>query len=548
MVLNVSRRLSVSSAVSAVGGRRKSVTSLNFSVTPSLRKLSTSQLALPQLDVIVVGSARSGKQSLIDVYNVEEFAHLLQRTNVHNGQKIKIPQIKLEGKNYRWNVIKERDIDDIVYRGSLPSSLSAIIFVFKVNDAKSFIEITKTIAASYDILRSFHIPMLLVGTCCDHDSATSSRKINDLCDKFSLQYIPTSAKRQENVKHVFDTILSLVIFKKLHYDRFTTIRDSTKDKFITLIMKDDVSSLKRLLINSKTPCDQIKDGWSLIHFSAWQGSIDTAKLFIQMEPVCVNCGDRNGLTPLHIASRMGHLKFITFLIDNGADVFIKDLKQNDASVSSFESARKIIIETQALYISNQKLFVNNIPSEPISKNISFLNLSYSNLSVIPDAILSCSELQQLILSNNSISNINLDFTKLRKLRTLCLSSNEILTLPGSITSLERLELLDLRSNKISGISPEIGTMKYLRSLLLGHNFIRSLPNDIVELEETLQILELYGNPLNTIPEHAKPKLGQNRVDDLARLFLYLQSISTNGQEEYNRVKIMFLGDGNVGKT
>lgn len=67
----------------------------------------------------------------------------------------------------------------------------------------------------------------------------------------------------------------------------------------------------------------INDGFSLLHLATLLEKFEAAKYLIHKK-VPVNACDKWGRTPLHCAMEDGNLQIIQYLIDNGADVTIKD--------------------------------------------------------------------------------------------------------------------------------------------------------------------------------------------------------------------------------
>lgn len=91
---------------------------------------------------------------------------------------------------------------------------------------------------------------------------------------------------------------------------------------------------------SETPKD--------IHIAAESGDLDTVRLMLE-QGVDVNLRDRNGNTPLFLASRWGHFQVAQFLVQCGADVNIKCAK---GSTPLWAAANKKAIEIIHLLLEN----------------------------------------------------------------------------------------------------------------------------------------------------------------------------------------------------
>lgn len=81
------------------------------------------------------------------------------------------------------------------------------------------------------------------------------------------------------------------------------------------------------------------------------------------------------------------------------------------------------------------------------------------------------------------------------LTALHISDNNLSRLPPDISKLPHLVYLNLSSNKLRSLPAEIGNMVSLRELLLNNNLLRVLPYELGRLFQ-LQTLGLKGNPLS----------------------------------------------------
>lgn len=136
-----------------------------------------------------------------------------------------------------------------------------------------------------------------------------------------------------------------------------------------------------------------------------------------------------------------------------------------------------------------------------------VDLSFNHLSgTLPPDFASCSSLQSLNVSNNSLSG---EFpaetlTSMSELKKLVLSYNNLTgTLPDSVSKLGNLELLDLSSNSISGSIPKElcqDPKKSLKELYLQNNqFAGVIPPSLSNCSQLI-LLDLSFNYLTgTIP-------------------------------------------------
>jgi internalin A len=132
-------------------------------------------------------------------------------------------------------------------------------------------------------------------------------------------------------------------------------------------------------------------------------------------------------------------------------------------------------------------------------NLQTLNLSSTQISVIPDSIAQLVNLQTLFLNNNQISVIPDSIAQLVNLQTLVLSSNQISVIPDSIAQLSNLQSLFLQDNQISVIPDSIAQLVNLQTLYLSGNQISVIPDSIAQLVN-LQMLSLSINQISVIPD------------------------------------------------
>lgn len=213
-----------------------------------------------------------------------------------------------------------------------------------------------------------------------------------------------------------------------------------------------------------------------------------------------------------------------------------------------------------------------------------LDLSNNEISDLPQEIFGLGNLTRLDLSKNSLSLIPAEIGQLKSLEYLDLSGNKLTYLPDSIFQLTNLKELRFSSNKISQLSSEIGRLRELDLIYCNNNLLSTLPNEITLLEKlgslhaennnivrlpegidklrALVILDLEGNSLSSLPPEIQnlKNLGKldlrennlpipieilNNLWDSKSIFAsYFVKLS----KPLSEVKILFVGQGSVGKT
>lgn len=94
-----------------------------------------------------------------------------------------------------------------------------------------------------------------------------------------------------------------------------------------------------------------------------------------------------------------------------------------------------------------------------------------------------------------VRSLSTSLWTLTHLTALHLSDNNLSRIPPDISKLQNLVYLDLSSNKLRSLPAELGNMVSLRELLLNNNLLRVLPYELGRLFQ-LQTLGLKGNPLS----------------------------------------------------
>src|SRR5882672_8337329 len=90
-------------------------------------------------------------------------------------------------------------------------------------------------------------------------------------------------------------------------------------------------------------------------------------------------------------------------------------------------------------------------------------------------------LEELDLSNLSLTKLPESFSNLTNLKTLDLSYNEFDEFPKQILALNNLEFLNLKLSHLDSIPPGIRHLKKLRTLILDDNRFRDFPVAVTEL-------------------------------------------------------------------
>lgn len=128
--------------------------------------------------------------------------------------------------------------------------------------------------------------------------------------------------------------------------------------------------------------------------------------------------------------------------------------------------------------------------ENLTNDITALDLRNTGLSTFPEIILKNTQLEILLLGQNSLKNIPITIANLPNLKVLDISSTNIKELPGDIVQLQKLEILNLSHTEIVKLPRSIGQLSQLKQLTLSHvKKIKEIPHSIGRLNN-LQKLDL----------------------------------------------------------
>ena len=183
-----------------------------------------------------------------------------------------------------------------------------------------------------------------------------------------------------------------------------------------------------------------------------------------------------------------------------------------------------------------------------------LDLSHCGLNSLPDELWELEDLRVLVLGNvyttragdrNTFATVPLGIGQLTNLQSLDLHNTPIRELPDSIGQLTNLQSLDLSYTQIRALPDSIGQLKNLKKLNLAGCHLQEIPYSIVKL----------GLPFVTNIEFAENCINLSRVTlDEGDISLFeqprdvIEAYYKGKQSQIRECKVIFLGDGAVGKT
>jgi len=166
------------------------------------------------------------------------------------------------------------------------------------------------------------------------------------------------------------------------------------------------------------------------------------------------------------------------------------------------------------------------------QDLTTLDLRLNQLTSVPDAIAQLQNLTGLYLGDNQLTSLPEAIGQLRNLTTLNLYHNQLTSLPDAIAQLQNLTELYLSEDQLTALPDAIAQLKNLTTLDLGHNHLTSLPDAIAQLDK-LTTLYLNFNQLTALP-HAIAQLQNlttldlsgNQLTALPHAIAQLQNLTT----------------------
>ena len=231
----------------------------------------------------------------------------------------------------------------------------------------------------------------------------------------------------------------------------------------------------------------------------------------------------------------------------------------------------ILPESIGLLSNLQYLDLGRLPVTELPESLGqltkleILDLSGTRITALPESIGQLSGLQSLNLSWTQITALPASFEQLSGLQSLDLSHTNITALPESFRKLENLQNLDLHNTVLASLPPSFGQRSCLEILNLRNTPITSLPESYGNLL-CLQFLDCRNTRITSLPKGLA--LGPLSIIDkdsvvMPGIYVYgtdlpieyfagkevlAKYLEEGEKQRFREAKLIFLGDGNAGKT
>uniref|UniRef100_A0A8C2H547 Disease resistance R13L4/SHOC-2-like LRR domain-containing protein n=1 Tax=Cyprinus carpio TaxID=7962 RepID=A0A8C2H547_CYPCA len=161
-------------------------------------------------------------------------------------------------------------------------------------------------------------------------------------------------------------------------------------------------------------------------------------------------------------------------------------------ISASELAVLDCITRGGTRLSFKAHFICDLPDvSSLSEHLQYLNLSFNDLTRVPQEVCDLHQLQVLKMRNNPIEELPAQISKLHKLQTLVVSFCKITQLPKQLYSLPSLQHLDMSYNLLTSLSSDIRHLRSLRSLNVEGNQLVALPTGLLHV--SVSELRMSGN-------------------------------------------------------
>uniref|UniRef100_A0AAZ3QXN2 Gelsolin-like domain-containing protein n=1 Tax=Oncorhynchus tshawytscha TaxID=74940 RepID=A0AAZ3QXN2_ONCTS len=161
-----------------------------------------------------------------------------------------------------------------------------------------------------------------------------------------------------------------------------------------------------------------------------------------------------------------------------------------------------MVALQTLHLRSTQRTQSNMPTSLEGLvHLADVDLSFNDLSRVPECLYTLSSLKRLNLSSNQISELSLCIDQWTQLETLNLSRNQLTSLPSAICKLGRLKKLYVNSNKLDfdGVPSGVGKLSSLQEFMAANNNLELIPEGLCRCGK-LKKLVLNKNRLVTLPE------------------------------------------------
>ena len=336
-----------------------------------------------------------------------------------------------------------------------------------------------------------------------------------------------------------DAQVLLEFLRRMDQDYTPTMQEETELKTITIV---DFQSLD---LNALPK--------SIRYLSALQ-FLDVSDNDLTELPECI--GDLSALQSLDVSGN--DLTGLPECIGNLSALQSLDVSNND--LTELPECIENLSALQLLRVAHNQLTklpecIGNLPA------LKFLRVAHNQLTKLPECIGNLPALKFLDVSSNDLTELPECIGNLSALQFLDVSNNDLTELPECIGNLSALQSLNISFNQLTSIPDWFGKLSRLEALDLSSLTLHQLPANIMSCGLDFRINDDEWIEVGSIWIENEDFLIVNGGIQLTNTILATQPISLFMQPRefiqayfdapqisVNEGKVIFLGDGNVGKS
>lgn len=223
---------------------------------------------------------------------------------------------------------------------------------------------------------------------------------------------------------------------------------------------------------------------------------------------------------------------------------LANLKSLDLAHNLFSTLDASLSQLGAL--THLNIAHNNIVTMPSCvekmKAINTLDASDNKLrSPLPNALYMLPKLTALSLAQNNLGDVPTELCLAPRLIYLNWSENKTKKVHDALWTLTKLQRLSLANNSLTELSERVSRLTSLQEFALEGNQFDLLPHQLFSLPQlSPSSLSIHNNPFRSIPSEIRSS------SNTTAIYRFMAQLAEKAP--WRRMKLMLVGNGNIGKT